>query len=226
MKNKYLIDPVLLAGFLIFCCANLYAENIDPCDDGSQYAYGENVGWLNFEPNVPEPNVGATVSDSNLTGFIWAENLGWINLDPNDADPNTGITNDGTGNLSGYAWGENVGWLNFDPNVPGDSNDYGVTIDSEGDFNGWAWGENIGWIHFQASIFKVDWDDLANFVDQWLETGCNAGNDWCEGADLGGVNTVDFVDYSILASYWLDYCPPDWQLAPAGYKVKTSWAAP
>ena len=198
-----------------------YAENIDPCDDGSQYAYGENIGWLNFEPNIPEPNVGATVSDSNLTGFIWAENIGWINLDPNDADPNTGITNDGAGQLSGLAWGENVGWLNFDPNVPGDSNDYGVTIDSEGDFDGWAWGENIGWIHFQAQGTSiVDWHVLANFAAQWLEVGIGLE------ADLYEDGNVDFIDFGILANYWLDYCPPDWQLCPAGYKVQTSWTAP
>jgi hypothetical protein len=87
-----------------------YAENIDPNEDGSQYAYGENVGWINFEPNVAGPNVGATVSDQNVTGFIWAENIGWINLDPNDGSKTSGITNDGTGILSGHAWGENVGW--------------------------------------------------------------------------------------------------------------------
>ncbi len=162
-----------------------FAENIDPYEDDSQYAYGENVGWLNFEPNIPGPNVGATVSDSNLTGFIWAEN---------------------------------VGWLNFDPNVPGDSNDYGVTIDSDGDFDGWAWGENIGWIHFQAAAI-VDWDDLANFVAQWLQEGIGLE------ADLYEDEKVDFLDYSILADYWLDDSPPDWQLGPAGYKVKTSWTA-
>jgi hypothetical protein len=220
MNNRLFIGSVLLVGSLMFWPVLSFAENIDPCDANDQYAYGENIGWLNFEPNVAGPNVGATISDSNLTGFIWAENIGWINLDPNDADPNTGITNDGTGNLSGYAWGENVGWLNFDPNVPGDSNDYGVTIDSEGNFDGWAWGENIGWIHFQDSTFKVDWDDLANFVAQWLQEGIGLE------ADLYEDEKVDFLDYSILASYWLDYCPPDWQLAPAGYKVKTSWAAP
>ena len=195
-----------------------FAENIDPYEDDSQYAYGENVGWLNFEPNIPGPNVGATVSDPELTGFIWAENIGWINLDPNDADPNTGITNDGAGNLSGYAWGENVGWLNFDPNVPGDANDYGVTIDIDGNFGGWAWGENIGWINFQSTS-KVDWDDLANFVAQWLQEGIGLE------ADLYEDEKVDFLDYSILADYWLDYCPPDWQLGPAGYKVQTSWTA-
>jgi len=117
------------------------AENIDPNDDGSQYAYGENVGWLNFEPNE---GPGVTVSDANLTGYVWAENIGWINLDPNDTDPNTGITNDGTGMLTGLAWGENVGWINFNPKVSGDANHYGVTIDHEGNFAGWAWGENIG----------------------------------------------------------------------------------
>ncbi len=189
------------------------AENIDPYEDDSQYAYGENVGWLNFEPNIADPNVGAMVTSEKLTGFIWAENIGWINLDPNDTDPNTGIANDGSGNLSGYAWGENVGWINFNPSYGG------VTIDGEGDFDGWAWGENIGWIHFQ-SAFKVDWDDLANFVDDWLvsDTGLPG--------DLSGNDEVDFADYSILASYWLDYCPPDWQLGPAGYKVQTSWTAP
>jgi hypothetical protein len=222
MNRKTILQ---IAGFLsvLICCTNLsYAENIDPCDDGSQYAYGENVGWVNFEPNVAGPNVGATVSSNKLTGFIWAENIGWINLDPNDSDPNTGVTNDGAGNLSGYAWGENVGWLNFDPNVPGDSNDYGVTIDIYGNFDGWAWGENIGWIHFQASggTSIVDWDVLANFVAQWLQDGSGLE------ADLYEDEKVDFLDYGILANDWLNQCPPDWQLCPVGYKVQTSWTAP
>ena len=30
--------------------------------------------------------------------------------------------------------------------------------------------------------------------------------------DFSGNNEVDFVDYSIFASYWLDYCPDDWHL--------------
>lgn len=27
-----------------------FAKNIDPHNDDSQYAYGENAGWFNFEP--------------------------------------------------------------------------------------------------------------------------------------------------------------------------------
>ncbi|MHC4659081.1 MAG: hypothetical protein ACYS83_07890 [Planctomycetota bacterium] len=199
------------------------AENIDPNEDGSQYAYGENVGWMNFEPSQGD---GAHVSQTQLTGYVWAENIGWISLScENTASCGTvnyGVINDGSGNLSGYAWSENAGWISFSCENTGSCGtvDYGVTIEVDGNFSGYAWGENIGWINFNsASLFgygvkacKVNYKDLANFVEQWLETGCNAGNNWCEGADLGGVNTVDFVDYSILAFFWLDYCPDDWPL--------------
>ena len=195
-----------------------FAENIDPNEDGSQYAYGENVGWLNFEPNIVAPNVGATVSEEKLTGFIWAENIGWINLSCENTGScgtvNYGVTNDVAGNLSGFAWGENVGWLNFDPNVPADANDYGVTIDSEGNFDGWAWGENVGWINFHSADLygygvlacKVNFIDLGNFVDDWLLSGPGLPG------DLSGNEEVDFVDYSMFADYWLTLCPDDWPL--------------
>lgn len=204
----------------VFSTIFVYAENIDPDEDNSQYAYGENVGWLNFEPNIVDPNVGATVSSEKLTGFVWAENIGWINLDPNDADPNTGITNDGAGNLSGFAWGENVGWLNFDPNVPGDSNDYGVTIDSEGDFDGWAWGENIGWIHFRfRSACMINFEQFASFAVQWLETGVGLK------ADLYEDGKVDWHDLKVFTDYWLDESPAAWGICPPRH-MKTSWTAP
>ena len=186
------------------------AENIDPYDANNQYAWAENVGWLNFEPNMADSNAGAQVSSEKLNGFIWAENIGWINLSPQSYG---GVFNDGAGNLSGYAWAENIGWINFAPNVPSDANDYGVKIDSDGNFLGWAWGENIGWINFSLTglndyyvvACKVRLEDLANFAQDWLDTGAIPGN-------LDELGYVDFKDYSIFASYWLDYCPGGWAL--------------
>ena len=195
----------------------LRAENIDPCDDNSQYAYGENIGWVNFEYRIPEAieSGGATVTDYNLTGYIWTENVGWINLDPNFG----GVMNDGTGLLSGYAWGENIGWIDFNPKVSGDPYHYGVTIDHEGNFEGWAWGENIGWIHFQSvapipykvqtswiTTCQVNLDDLFRFVQYWLAT---------EGdlpGDLDNSGKVDLLDYAELANLWLELCPTGWPL--------------
>jgi len=215
MKLEILIVCFLQA-ILVLSIPPTFAENIDPDNDGNRYAYGENIGWLNFEPNQ---GPGVTVSDNKLTGFIWAENIGWINLDPDIADPNAGIKNDGTGLLSGFAWGENVGWLNFDPNVPGDSNHYGVTIDSDGNFDGWAWGENIGWIHFR-SAYMVNFERFANFAVEWLETGTALA------ADLYEDGNVNWHDLGVFTDYWLDECPTDWGVCPPSYQVKTSWTTP
>jgi hypothetical protein len=191
---------------LIFClvlsCGNLCAENIDPYDDDSQYAYAENVGWLNFEPNAGD---GVQVESDVLTGFVWAENIGWVNLSPSTYG---GVFNDGNGNLTGFAWGENIGWINFDPT------NGGVSIDAEGHFDGWAWGENIGWIHLQSTspvaygvqVCVVTLDDLQNFASYWLSSGSGP-------ADLDGEeDTVDFEDYAIFSGYWQDFCPDGWQL--------------
>ena len=66
-----------MAIWVLLCCVNLPAENIDPYEDGSQYAYGENAGWVNFEPNTGD---GTQVASDKLTGWVWAENIGWISL--------------------------------------------------------------------------------------------------------------------------------------------------
>ena len=154
MKTKFLIWPIFLVGFLILFCGYSYAENIDPDNDGSQYAYGANVGWLNFEPNQ---GPGVTVSTTRLTGYVWVPNIGWVSLSCSNTGScgtvNYGVVNDGAGNLSGYGWSANAGWISFscENTASCGSVDYGVTIDDNGVFDGWAYGQNIGWIHFQST---------------------------------------------------------------------------
>jgi hypothetical protein len=124
------------------------AGNIDPDATGCKYAWGENVGWINFKPALGS---GVTVTDAAVTGMAWGENIGWINMSP--ASGYGGVANDGYGKLSGYAWGENVGWINFNPA------NGGVRIGSDGKFAGYAWGENVGWINFSGenSCVKTAW---------------------------------------------------------------------
>ena len=56
-----------------------------------------------------------------------------------------------------------------------------------------------------ASALSVS-DDLRNFAQQWLMDGRGLP------ADLNHSTHVDFVDYSIFASHWFDFCPDNWPL--------------
>ena len=126
------------------------AGNIDPTN---KFAWGENVGWVNFAPTNGGVTVHYNGTSGYLTGYAWGENIGWIKLGANAGGPyaNTsatdwGVNLDGEGNLSGFAWGENVGWIKFDPAYST------VTINmATGRFQGDAWGENIGWLRFQGN---------------------------------------------------------------------------
>ena len=145
---KYITNLILVTvvTFGLLGVAEAASGNIDPVN---KWAWGTNVGWLNFNAL----GGGVTVCADHLEGFAWAENLGWVKLGIfNGCGSHTysntiadyGVNRDGSGNLSGYAWGTNVGWIKFNPS------NGGVTINpATGSFDGYAWGENIGWIHFK-----------------------------------------------------------------------------
>ncbi len=170
--SKRILPALTLAALCAAVIAIASAENIDPQNDNSQFAWGENVGWINAEPSATG-NPGMQVSGTKITGYMYGENIGWINLHcENNATCGTaqyGVTNDNLGNLGGYAWGENAGWISFcDQNTPGTCNvggasTYRVTIDpNTGIFSGYAWGENIGWISFSDTTpvaYKVQFTD-------------------------------------------------------------------
>ncbi len=149
---------VLLVMPIVSLCL---AENIDPLDDNSQYAYGENIGWLNAEPGG-EGGEGVEVLDFQLTGWMWSENAGWISLSCENNgscdDVQYGVANDGQGELSGLAWSENLGWIDFG------AAGAGVLIDpTDGVFSGKAWSENSGWISFAP-----DSGSAYSMVTSWL----------------------------------------------------------
>jgi hypothetical protein len=172
MRNRGPSPPLVvsLAVTLLFAAsAAAWAENIDPNGDGHQYAWGENVGWINAEPSEDGGN-GAQVTDFTLTGWMWGENIGWVNLSCTNTSvcgsTQFGIANDGSGHLSGMAWSENGGWIDFAPTTCLPDPTCGVTIDpATGYFSGRAWGENVGWISFSPGA-----------PETWT-----ARTSWCQG---------------------------------------------
>ena len=196
MKKTKLHTMLLLSIIILmvfFGCNVVFAENIDPDDDGSQYAYGENVGWLNLEPGG-DGGPGVEVGDFELTGHMWGENIGWISLSCENTfscgTVDYGVVNDGCGNLSGYAWGENVGWISFSSENSGSCGlaSYGVKIDlNTGGFSGHAWGENIGWINFAPTTgggVKTSWRNGLECAEISITDLWTLGGDVSSAADI------------------------------------------
>ena len=153
---------LVLATLLGAVVSLVAAETIDPVNTQAQYAWGENIGWINAEPSG-NGGPGVTVSGLKLTGYMWSENAGWINLNCSNnalctpANKNWGVYNNGVGLLTGYAWAENLGWISFScqnkQSTCAGTGNYGVTIDPvTGVFSGKAWSENAGWIVFDYTV--------------------------------------------------------------------------
>jgi hypothetical protein len=129
--------PALVVCALIAGCFSLAFAASGTIDSVNKYAWGENIGWVNF--GAAHGNV--QVGDSALAGYVWSANYGWINLSPSQS----GVKNDGNGNLSGSAWGQELGYINF----------AGVSISSTGTFTGIATGNTSGRITFNCANCKV-----------------------------------------------------------------------
>ncbi len=165
------------------------ADTIDPDDDGSQYAWSENIGWLNAEP-LGDGGPGARIWAARAEGWVWSENLGWISLSCSNTHSCStvayGVSNDGAGNLGGFAWSENAGWLSFacENTASCGTIDYGVVVDpATGELSGYAWAENVGWISFSCvntgSCATVDYGVKTEvpFVDDGIfEDGFESGS--------------------------------------------------
>jgi len=156
MQNKTKFKLLLLFLVTIFCFANFALAAEGTIDPDYKYAWGENMGWLNFAAT----NGDVVVSDTALTGYVWSENYGWINLAPT----NGGVDNNCSGILSGYAWSEGLGWIDFT----------GVTINSVGEFTGMAGNaeDPAGRINFDClnCDVRTDWRHC-------IATQCSDGND-------------------------------------------------
>ena len=180
------------------------AENVDPGDDGSQYAWAENVGWLNAEPGG-DGGAGMQVAGAGLSGWVWGENIGWISLTCENrstcATVDYGVTNDVTGQLGGFAWGENVGWISFSCVNTGNcaTASYGVWIDpATGEFSGDAWGENVGWIRFASAgpepfRVKTAWTCLAPAGSPALSAAKSGADLQLSWTGIPGATTYDVV---------------------------------
>src|SRR3990167_7194880 len=88
--EKFLLSVLFAVGFLFVSFYNNSAsasETNGTIDTTYKYAWGENIGWINFGCD----NCSVSVTDAGLSGYALSETVGWINLGD--------VVNDGEGNL-------------------------------------------------------------------------------------------------------------------------------
>src|SRR5207302_939359 len=131
-------------------------------DAANKYAYGANIGWMDWRGDT---NNGAVIGEYVCSGYIYAANVGWINLGggtptnsiyyQNLSASDFGVNQDGLGNLRGYAYGANIGWINFE-------NTGAPKVDLfTGKFSGYAYSANCGWISLSNAFAYVRTDIIA-----------------------------------------------------------------
>jgi len=131
-------------------------------DAGNRYAYGANIGWLDWRG---DSNNGANIGDYVCSGYIYSANVGWINLGNgsptngirylNLSASDFGVNQDGLGNLRGNAWGANIGWIAFE-------NTGAPKVDLfTGNLSGYVWSANCGWISLSNAVAYVQTDTIS-----------------------------------------------------------------
>jgi uncharacterized membrane protein len=138
----------------------LCETKIDPVN---KYAYGANIGWVDWRGDTKH---GAVISTSVCSGYIYSANVGWINLgNGNPANGSYyqnlwagdfGVNTDDLGNLRGFAYGANIGWVYFEDNGA-------PSVDLvSGRLSGYIYSANCGWISLSNAFAYVQADTIPN----------------------------------------------------------------
>jgi hypothetical protein len=163
------IQRLALSGLIttaLALCAVRPARVGTTIDVVNRYAYGANIGWMDWHADGTN---GAVIGNFACSGYIYSANVGWINLGSgsptngisyqniasNDFGVNNaGVTVPGYFNLRGYAYGANIGWINFE-------NNGGAAVSMvTGQLTGYAWSANCGWISVANAYAYVQTDTL------------------------------------------------------------------
>lgn len=204
-------------------------------DAANSYAYGANIGWLDWRGDKGN---GAVIGEYVCSGFIYSANVGWINLGSgspangiyykNSSASDFGVNQDGFGNLSGYAYGANIGWIAFETTGA-------PKVDLlTGQISGYIWSANCGWISLSNATAVVQTDSiqqgtlgtnglpvawsLQNFGTTAVDPNADADNDGASNADEYLAGTDPNNSFSTLQITSATY-------APGGTTCALSWTS-
>lgn len=222
---KTLLTSLLLAGAIT---SGLAATSINLTNN---FAYGANVGWMDWRGNVTS---GSVIGEYFCSGYIYGANVGWIRLGTgaptngvqyqNLAANDYGVNLDGSGNLRGYAYGANIGWINFES-----MGDPKVNLNT-GNLTGYAYSANCGWISLTNEFAFVQTDTIPGGPDTDGDGASNqqeylAGTNPNNTADLLRITDQAFATGgTIVTLQWNSVATRNYRLQKTTALPATSWS--
>jgi hypothetical protein len=159
------MKAILLAVLALLTCAAPSLRAGTTIDTANKYAYGANIGWMDWSGGSGQTASGAVIGEYFCSGYIYSANVGWINLGngsptngiqyKNLSASDFGVNQDGLGNLRGYAYGANIGWINFE------STGAPAVNMITGKMSGCVWSANCGWISLSNAVAYVQTDTIS-----------------------------------------------------------------
>ena len=187
----------------LLCAATLAAQGATSITPANHYAYGANLGWMDWRGDTAN---GAVIGEYACSGYIYAANVGWIHLGDgtpadaihyqNNSASDYGVNRDGLGNLRGYAYGANIGWVNFE-------NTGAPKVDLlTGKFSGSVYSANCGWIGLSNAFAQVQTafiqpgldSDGDGIPDAWELTYTNSLTPFSATSDTDGDGMSDLAE--------------------------------
>ena len=165
--NKRTVQFCLVAVMLLWALPAFASGTTGTVSDSHKFAWGENIGWINFAPTDGTNYVGLNINNGVVSGFGWSNNFGWINFNPTNSGQ--GVTVDTTtGHFAGYVWVSGFGgWLNMS----------GVAVNSVGKFVGTAGTvDKVGRVVFDCTYCDVQTDWIPSAPDNQGGGGGSGGN--------------------------------------------------
>jgi hypothetical protein len=173
MQNITRLPKKLFAVLVFSSVAALTAPTATTINSVNRFAYGANIGWIDWHSDVAN---GAVVGEFVCSGYIYSANVGWIHLGDgtpangiryaNNSATDFGVNHDGAGNLRGFAYGANIGWLNFTNRAAAGDTYEGPKVDLfTGRLSGYVYGANIGWITLSNAVAQVQTDTIPSGPD-------------------------------------------------------------
>lgn len=174
-NSRFSVRSFLFVGWVIVSLSQFKAVAATTIDAVNRYAYGANIGWIDWRGNT---NNGAVVGIAGsqpglyyCSGEIYSANVGWINLGNgsplngyaylNSSSTDFGVNMDNSGNLSGYAYGANIGWIIFESTGA-------PKVDlATGNLSGYAYSANCGWISLNNAFAHVQTDSSQILVSTY-----------------------------------------------------------